>query len=137
MKSPEDLLNSLANHRLESVVQFEKTTWTFAFSGRSSLRVECPWRIVVNGAVAVTGKDHAQLFGREAPVDSCAESLRLLEKTVVKKAEVAVGSGDLVVIFENGARLELFTDSCGYESWHLCSPDGELVALGGGNLAVL
>jgi Family of unknown function (DUF6188) len=48
-----------------------------------------------------------------------------------------IGPGDIAIDFENGARLEVFTHSAGYESWAFCDYSGfELIAMGGGELSV-
>jgi hypothetical protein len=100
--------------------------WAFVFGADCGLNVECPWRVIADGRIAVAHSDHGQKFGLLQPVDVPAETLRLLSGHPIVGTSVKSGSSDLCLKFEGDRRLELFTDSSGYESWQLSGPDGRL-----------
>jgi uncharacterized protein DUF6188 len=103
--------------------------------GEVNLSVDCLWRIKADGRIVLTSSDHGQRFGLPAPVDAYAEaSSRLLGRRVVE-ARLEKDSADLLVEFDGGQRLEVFTDSSGYEPWDLTAPGVHLVALGGGGIS--
>jgi len=52
----------------------------------------------------------------------------------VVDARLEKESADLVLEFDGGQRLEVFTDSSGDEPWNLTAPGVHLVALGGGGI---
>ena len=81
-------------------------SWHLIFDGGSvSLNLECPWRLLVNGAIAYGAEDHGQKFGLPAPVDGVEETGRILANSPVTEIKVTTGSGDLGLTFENGAKL--------------------------------
>jgi hypothetical protein len=54
--------------------------WNFTFEfGGATLAVDCLWRVMANGNVALTSRDHGQQFGRPAPMDACAAVGSLLQ----------------------------------------------------------
>jgi len=108
--------------------------FTFEFSD-ASLAVDCLWRIKVDGRVALTSRDHGQKFGLPAPVDAHADATSRLKGRRVLEARLDESSADLTLEFDGGQRLEVFTDSSGYEPWNLRAPGVHLVALGGGGIA--
>jgi hypothetical protein len=108
--------------------------FTFEFSD-ASLAVDCLWRIKVDGRIAVTSRDHGQQFGLPAPVDAHAEASARLKGRRVLGAPLDEGSADLTLEFDGGQRLEVLTDSSGYEPWNLHAPGVHLVALGGGGIS--
>jgi hypothetical protein len=104
--------------------------FTFEF-GEGSLAVDGLWRIIEDGQVRLTSRDHAKKFGLPEPIDAYREaSSRLHGRTVVEVR--LTGPADLSIAFDGGQRLEVFTDSSGYEPWNLRGPGVHLVALGGG-----
>jgi hypothetical protein len=108
--------------------------FTFEF-GDASLAVDCLWRIKVDGRVALTSRDHGQQFGLPAPVDAPADASSRLKGRRVLEARLDENSADLTLEFDGGQRLEVLTDSSGYEPWNLHAPGVRLVALGGGGIA--
>jgi hypothetical protein len=111
--------------------------WIFRFDNDSFISIGCDWRIVVDGRVKVAGGDHQQVFGRKEPLDAVKEATNLLGGRAILAASVGE-VGDLLVTFEGGARLETFTDSCGYESCTVRVDGGkQIVVLGGGGVAEL
>jgi Family of unknown function (DUF6188) len=86
------------------------------------------------GRIHVTSEDHGQLFGLTEPVDSAVKAAEVVSTGVVQLAG-ATDSGDLVLHFDNGSRLEIFSTSSGYESWSVFYPSGdEAIGLGGGEI---
>jgi hypothetical protein len=105
--------------------------WLFRFGGDHTISVECDWRIVVDGAIALAARDHEQLFGLRVPVNAIVQAQELLSERQVADAAIGV-LGDLSVTFTGGARLETFANSSGYESCTISLPDRLIVVLGSG-----
>lgn len=120
-----------------SLVRTEKGDfdWVLHFAGDVTLRAECPWRILHDGRIALTDSDHAQQFGRPAPIDGPAESDRLLCGRSITRLTVHDETGDLTVAFGDQTKLEILNLSCGYEGWQLSDGAGGVVGMGGGGLA--
>ena len=108
--------------------------FTFEF-GDATLAVDCLWRIKVDGRVALTSYDHTQQFGLPVPVDAHTEASSRLKDARVLNVRLDEKSADLILEFDRGLRLEVLTDSSGYEPWNLHAPGVHLVALGGGGIA--
>jgi|SRR6266850_2330930 len=108
--------------------------FTFEFDG-ATLAVDCLWRVIADGKVALTSRDHGQQFGLPAPVDAYAEAMSLLQGRRVVEVRLDEKSADLRLEFDGGPRLEVLTDSSGYEPWNFHAPGVHLVALGGGGVA--
>ena len=106
--------------------------WVFRFSDGSTLRAECYLRLISNGRISVTGTDHGQRFGLAEPVDASDRIRSELGDAKVSAASLAPETSDLTLTFANGSRLEILTASSGYESWHLCRPNGGELIVGGG-----
>jgi hypothetical protein len=113
-------------------------SWQFRFGdGDATLNLECPWRLLLNGAIAFGGDDDGQQFGLPAPLDGVKVTEKLLSASLVSLVEIREGCSDLSLTFQNGVRLEAFNGSAGYEGW-TCSGKGgvTVVAQGGGNLSI-
>jgi Family of unknown function (DUF6188) len=108
--------------------------FTFEFDD-ASLAVDCLWRIKVDSRVALTSYDHTQQFGLPAPVDAHAEAISCLKDRRVSEVALDEKCADLTLVFEGQIRLEIVTDSSGYEPWNFTAPGVHLVALGGGGIA--
>lgn len=108
--------------------------FTFEF-GEATLAVDCLWRIMAGSKVVLTSREHGQQFGLPAPVDAYAKAASLLQDRPVVEVRLDERSADLRVEFEGGQRLEILTDSSGYEPWNFHAPGVHLVALGGGGVA--
>ncbi len=109
--------------------------WLFRFEGDRLLNVECPWRLVDRGAMVLGRCDHRQKFGLPEPVDAVATLSRLVGGRRVERMLVSE-HGDLRLEFTGGVRLETFTESAGYESWTLRTPDAPLIVARGGDGAM-
>lgn len=108
--------------------------FTFEF-GEASLAVDCFWRLKADGRITLTSSDHGQKFGLPAPVDAYGEASSRLQGRRVMDARLNESTADLILEFDGGQILEIFTDSSGYEPWNLTAPGVHLVALGGGGIA--
>jgi hypothetical protein len=108
--------------------------FTFEFGG-ATLAVDCLWRVIADGKVVLTSRDHGQQFGLPAPVDAYAQAISVLRGRRVVEIRLDERSADLRLEFEGGKRLEVLTDSSGYEPWNYHAPGVHLVALGGGGVA--
>src|SRR5215208_7054990 len=108
-------MNFLKGRRCTEVIRHEYS-WQFVFGEGCSLTVECPWRIVAGGRIAVAHSDHQQQFGLPKPVDVPTETLKLLSNNTVANVTVGQETSDLSIDFDGGARFQLFADSSGYES---------------------
>jgi hypothetical protein len=61
--------------------------WQFRFGdGEATLNLECPWRLLLNGAVAFGGDDDGQQFGLPAPLDGVKETEKLLSAEFGRRA---------------------------------------------------
>ena len=114
----------------------EPSMWFFSFGGSLGISVECPWRLLEHGQIAVSYADHRQQFGLPAPVDAAALASSLLAGSVIRRVEVREGVADLFIDFDEGRRLEIVPFSSGYESWQVSAPTGkQIIAQGGGRLS--
>jgi len=112
----------------------ESETWVFSFFGGIVLRVDAAWRVRMGTRILLGWRDDGQRFGKDASVDLAAEVSAAFELAPVTSAEASDESGDLRVSFANGAALELFNDSGGYEGWELNHARGGTIAQGGGRV---
>lgn len=129
------VLSWLTGRRCEGVV-LDFWVWRFDFGG-AELKIECPWRILAAGRIAVTDYDHGKQFGLPRPVDAALEARERLGQRSVQSVHLGPESGDLTLDFGDGVRLEVWNSSSGHEAWTAHGPDGELiVATGGSELAV-
>ena len=103
----------------------------------ASLQLECPWRILSKGRIALGSVDHEQQFGLPKPLDAAVEALTLLKGQRVQSVVVVRESGDLVLHFSEDLRLEGWNHSSGYEGWIATGPNKQhVVAMGGGEVVV-
>jgi hypothetical protein len=99
--------------------------------------VESPWRLLVNGSIAFGDKDHAQKFGLPEPVDGLELCRMVLQDAAVLSAAIQEGTADVVIKFDNGAQLEIFNHSSGYEGWSCTFAKLNIIGMGGGELAIM
>jgi hypothetical protein len=93
-----------------------------SFSDGTKLRAEY-WRLFKDGKAYLSSFDHRQQYGLPAPIDAIAELEKQLENEKVSAAKLDLESGDLVVCFGEGSKLQVFNFT-GYEIWELRFPDG-------------
>jgi hypothetical protein len=97
------------------------------------LNAQCPWRIVNEFGIALGSEDDAQKFGLPAPVDGAKVAMELLALKPLSKLVITDTTGDLLLEFESGVRLELFNNSSGCEGWNCGTPSGlSVIGMGGG-----
>jgi hypothetical protein len=128
-------LTSLIGKRLLGAAKRDYT-WSFVFSEDSSVSTESAWRLVTKNGIVVTSEDHGHPFGLKEAVDSAARALAATKERKILGVLVADQTGDLSLRFEEEVRLEFLNLSCGYESWRAQTSAGEVICLGGGQLAM-
>jgi hypothetical protein len=135
MVKPSLDLNWMVGGRVREVRLEGEGSWWFLFDNDGSIRADTLWRLIAAGRIHATSEDHGELFGLREPVDSAATAAVTLSTAAVQRGVVANDSGDLVLDFDNGSRLEIIATSAGYESWSVFFPNGdEAVSLGGGDI---
>ncbi len=103
--------------------------------GDGTLHVEGLWRVIEEGAVVLTSRDHGQPYGLPAPVDAYEQASARLQGHRVSDVTLIEASADLVISFEAGQRLEVLTETSGLESWTFTAPGVHVVACCGGGVA--
>ena len=104
--------------------------WNFDFGAQLNIAASVPWRVVTAHGIAHGDVDDGQRFGLPKPVDGETRVNALLSGQKVCKVDVDGQTADLQVVFDGGARLDLFNNSSGYEGWQVSIPMGGKV-LGG------
>jgi hypothetical protein len=135
MDAAKELANRLAGHHLTGVERREYD-WIFSFSPDVGFTAECPWRILVAGRIARTDSDDRQKFGLPAPIDAAEDAHRCLHQKAVLAVTMRADTSDLSIEFEGQTVLELLNLSAGYEAWQFGARDLNIIALGGGELAI-
>jgi hypothetical protein len=111
--------------------------WRFFFSPELSIGIECPWRLIKDGHVAIGSEDHLQKYGLPAPIDAVQVTTDLLASQLITRVEIRDGTTDLLIDLTGDLRFEAVPISCGYESWNIFGPSGfQVVAQGGGHLCI-
>ena len=111
--------------------------WRFFFERGLSIGIECPWRLLKDGCMAISSEDHLQQYGLPAPIDAVAVAKDLLAPHLITRVEIRDGTADLLIELTGDLRLEAIPFSRGYESWNVFGPSGfQVVAQGGGHLCV-
>jgi hypothetical protein len=126
-----DILRGKRNTR---VYEHYATDYSFEFED-VTLSVNCLWRIVVEGRLALTSEDHEHQFGLPARVNAYSEAERLLAGPSVTAVCFREETADLTLAFDGGLLLEVLSDSSGYEPWEIRAPGVLFVARGGGGFA--
>jgi hypothetical protein len=131
-------LSSLIGSQISKVELVEPVSWWFRFQPGGALRADSLWRIVAVGRVMGTSEDHRQQFGLPEPMNMVLRATALLSNRVVTAASCREDTGDVVIEFDTGTRLEVFVTSGGYESWAFFYPNGEeAIGLGGGKVQII
>jgi hypothetical protein len=129
-------LDWLSSDTLVAVVPEEFDRWRFRFASGGTLFVQCPWRVIENGAICISSVDDKQQYGLPSPINAAAEVSSLLGGDVVAIVHVEQASGDVRLTFESGKELQVLPFSSGYEAWESLSPQGfNVIAQGGQQLA--
>lgn len=133
-EGPDSPGRPLIGRRLRSVEKIDYT-WFFRFdAGVSVATTETPWRLIVDGRIVTSSDDHAQWFGRSAPVDAAREAFSRAGGLPVEAAFVATDTGDLTIQFPGEIDLQFLQLSSGYDAWHLRADRGESLCTGGGSV---
>jgi hypothetical protein len=103
--------------------------WFFDLGDLSCIDVGCPWRILLEGKIRLSGEDHNQKYGLPTPIDAAVEANKLLNEMAVVAAQLQRATGDLFLDFEGQLRLEVVPFS-GYEAWQFWTPNGRHVLAG-------
>ncbi|WP_370191086.1 hypothetical protein [Qipengyuania sp.] len=90
--------------------------WNLISDGEVCIHVSS-WRLVGDNNIVVTSEDHGHRFGLPKPIDAVEILNTVLAGAPVAKVEVSSTTGDLIILFAGGVRLEILTLSAGYESW--------------------
>lgn len=128
-------LDWLIGHRFELVTRREYE-WVFMFDKDASIVVACLWRLVESEHVRFTSEDDGHQFGLPAPVDAAAEINTRLAGASVEGVELRQGVLDLNLQFSTGHTLQIIPDSSRYEAWNASDEKRQLIAVGGGKLAI-
>jgi hypothetical protein len=130
------LEKALVGQRCE--ISRREADWVITLSDGGSIALPIPWRIVSNGRIALADEDDGQQFGLPAPVDAEVKGNYLLASRPITSLIVDPQTADLAIQFGDAVRLDTFSNSSGYEGWHINLPpeNGGLsvVALGGGEI---
>jgi hypothetical protein len=114
--------------------------WSFGFDNAGGLYVQCPWRIIAEGRIALAGTDDGHQFGLPEPLDGEVTARELLVGKQVTSVRIDPVSADLRVAFGEHAILELFNNSSGYEGWNAVAfrngKTSNVIAQGGGAIAM-
>lgn len=135
MDVPAELTKCLAGQRLTEV-QRREYDWSFQFGENAWLRVECPWRILLEGRIALASTDDGHKFGLANPVNAEQLTREMLSGKAVQRVNIRADTGDLCIAFDKGTALEALHMSAGYEQWEISTSGHLIVATGGGELAI-
>jgi hypothetical protein len=131
----QNALNGLSCTKLEHPSDWY---WQIVFGeDKVAFGIECPWRLLFKGSIAFGDEDHAQKFGLPEPVDGPQRCLKLLQDSKVLSVALREGTADVMIAFDNGAQLEIFNHSIGYEGWSCTFGELRVIGLGGGELAIM
>ncbi|WP_426263115.1 hypothetical protein [Sphingomonas sp. PWP1-2] len=138
-----EIESALLGRRCEGVRR--DPDWTINLAGGGSIALPLPRRIVADNRVAdnriaFARDDDGQWFGLPTPVDGEAKADSFVASRSITRIGINRQTLDLTIFFDNGVRLDAFSNSSGYEGWRIYLPpeNGSLnvVALGGGEVAM-
>ncbi len=108
-------------------------SWTVSFESGASLHIECMWRLIEDGDICSTSKDHGQQFGLAKPFDGVA-ALKEMGQYQIQSVKIVDGTGDLIIKFSELFVLQILVTSAGYECWSANHPTYGTVFTQGGQL---
>lgn len=113
-----DLLQSLREQCVGAAAEVsrQETGWTVSL-GPCGVFTSGLWRLISDGHVSVSSSDDGHLFGLGHPLDAEVGANALLTGDAISALDIDAATGDLIVRFSHGKRLELLTTSVGYEGW--------------------
>jgi hypothetical protein len=106
------------------------------FDQDARLTISCLWRLTESGRIRLTSDDDGQQFGLPAPVEAAAELSRILVGAVVEAVQLREGVLDVLIRFSTGQTLKVIPISSGYEAWIASKGSRQVIAVGGGELAI-
>ena len=128
-------LSWIVGRSITDISFLEPAQWRFFLGSSEHIAVECLWRIVSRERVVRARDDHHQKFGHPGPVDAAKEASALLSSRPIVAVDLKEATADIHIRFAENLRLEIITNSGGYESWQLYGPAGIcFVAQGGGQI---
>jgi len=124
----------------QSKIARREHDWVITVIGGGSIALPIPWRIVADGRIAFANEDDGQQLGLPAPVDGEAKANDLIASRSITSLSIDTQTADLVIYFGDAVRLDTFSNSSGYEGWHINLPPENggmsVVALGGGDVTI-
>lgn len=137
-----DLLQGLQEQCVGGLAELSRRENGWAVSlGACRVFTSCLWRVVSDGHVSVTSSDDGHPFGLGHPLDAENEANALLAGEAISALEIGRATGDLIVRFGDGKRLEMLTTSAGYEGWIASFTVGDeevdLICGGGGAMSIV
>lgn len=128
-------LDWLLGDVLTTVELDQSDRWVLRFASGGAVYVQCPWRIIQDAAIRLSGADHRQQYGLREPIDAATQLVSVLGEDSVVSVHVAENIGDIIMKFESGAELQILPFSSGYEAWESWSAKGfNVIAQGGQQL---
>jgi hypothetical protein len=115
-------LSWLRGRALTNITWSNPLPWVFTFDDRTSITVECPWRILRDSENALSSEDHLQTYGLPAPIDAVTEVRDLLLSGIINDVSLTAGTLDLSLTFSSGLVLQLIPLFRGYECWQISRP---------------
>ena len=131
---PEVNLSWMVGRTVRAVSFHEPALWGFSLGGAEHIAVQCLWRILRNGCIAMCSGDHGHPFGLPEPVNAQRDATEWLSSSPVTAVKLIEGTGDIVLDVGSLFRLEIISVSIGYESWTIRGPEGVCYGAHGGKL---
>lgn len=115
-------LSWMVGRVVREVTGFEGGCWRFVFEQWEYIQTYCLWRIVRDNRLILTSDDHGQQFGLPAPIDAGCKAMEAFASASVRAVVLREAMGDMLIEFEQGLRLEIISNSAGYEAWEVRGP---------------
>ena len=131
---PEVNLSWMVGRTVQAVSFNEPTVWVFSLGGVEHITVQCLWRILRDGCIAMCSGDHGHPFGLPEPVNAQRDATEWLSSSPVSAVKLIEGTADIVLDAGSVFRLEIISESIGYESWTIRGPEGMCYSAHGGRL---
>ena len=125
-------LSWMAGRVVREVAWFDGGCWRFVFEQWEYIQTYCLWRIVRDNRVILTSEDHGQQFGLPAPIDVGSKVMEEFASAPVRAVVLRKATGDMLIEFEQGLRLEIISNSAGYEAWEVRGPGRVCFVAGSG-----
>lgn len=130
------IVNSELQGRSLSSVERREFDWCFCFGEGRVLAASCPWRVLAEKGIAASSQDDGHQFGLPAPVNAEARVWEIVADKTIDSIAITDGA-DLSINFKGGVVLQFVNLSMGYEPWHMTLGKREMIAWGGGEIALM